>query len=398
VSEADGNLVIDPLRGVLATPYIAASQTGSFIGTSALDGDGGLTFGRVDDPVNPWTADPVLVHARGALFVSFMGYRLNGFLAEDTRMRVARSSEDGARWSTATAIDPPGHCDVRCDKPWLASGPLRGRPEVEAFYAAWQVLRTQDAVAGELVVQRSEDGGSTWSAPVTLASVETVAGARVAPQLAWLTVAPDGIVHALYAGVTPGGVSATLWGHPDARIVHRTSQDNGATWSAPHSVAREEVDTVVYVQPALALLGSSIHVVYVSGRPWGAWDVLLASSRDGGVTWRHRRVNDDPETCATHTLPTLAADPARGLVHVLWLENRFGDGAAVYAACPDDPALPCRPNEQVSDAPFTFNTSRDIRRWHGDYLGLAVDRGRVFAVWSDTRTGSPAVYLAQGRP
>jgi len=84
-------------------------------------------------------------------------------------------------------------------------------------------------------------------------------------------------------------------------------------------------------------------------------------------------------------------------VHATWLENRFGDGAAAYASCPSDPASPCGRNELVSDERFTMMTSRDPGRWHGDYQGLALaPDGALWAAWSDTRTGSPAMYLARG--
>lgn len=69
-----------------------------------------------------------------------------------------------------------------------------------------------------------------------------------------------------------------------------------------------------------------------------------------------------------------------------------------YARCPGDPARPCGRNEAASDARFRFTTSRDPRRWHGDYLGLALGAADdLQAVWSDTRTGTPHAYAARAR-
>ena len=61
-------------------------------------------------------------------------------------------------------------------------------------------------------------------------------------------------------------------------------------------------------------------------------------------------------------------------------------------------AAPCAANEQVSDSTFTLVTARDPSAWHGDYQGLALTPGgEVWASWSDTRTGTPAIYMARGR-
>ena len=46
----------------------------------------------------------------------------------------------------------------------------------------------------------------------------------------------------------------------------------------------------------------------------------------------------------------------------------------------------------------TFVTARDPGQWHGDYLGLALaPSGELWATWSDTRTGTPNMFLSRGR-
>ncbi len=96
-------------------------------------------------------------------------------------------------------------------------------------------------------------------------------------------------------------------------------------------------------------------------------------------------------------MPALATDLSRNALHVLWLDNRYGEGEVSYARCPVDDATPCAAAERVSDQPFRFTTGDNPLRWHGlrSALALAPD-GRLWAAWSDTRTGGPAVYLSVG--
>lgn len=398
VAEAEGNVVFSPVNGSIGVSYIAQTRGGVFMGTSVTpDGSMVVRTGSARDPDNPLTSDPVLAYTLdGRMHMVFLGYRgdATGSIS-GMRVRLATSMDDGRTWANVRAIEPMNYCAAMCDKPWLVSGPGPGDAGTENLYVGYMVQQGRTSV--NLVLQRSEDGGMTWSMPQTIASIESVAGSTVVPNLITPKVGPDGTLHVVYAGLRISGGNTVRFGDRGNRVVYRRSTDGGRTWSRAYSVARP-TDSVVYNQPVVDVDGSTVHVVYVTGDIRGAWDVILATSNDGGVTWRHRKVNDEPESCATHAFPWMVADPRRHLVHVTWMENRFGDGAVVYAACPLDPSLPCGRNELVSDAPFTFVTSRDPSRWHGDYQGLVLTpTGDIWASWSDTRTGNPAMYLARGQ-
>jgi len=151
------------------------------------------------------------------------------------------------------------------------------------------------------------------------------------------------------------------------------------TWGPAVDVSRAGIDAPVYVQPSVAITGTTVHVVYVTGSPSGAWDIILATSSDRGGTWQYRKVNDEPDTCATHTMPVVASDPSGNRVHLLWLENRFGPGAAVYSSCRSIRPSRVPQTKAVSDHPFVLSTSRDVTIWSGDYAGLVV-RERWHAV------------------
>jgi hypothetical protein len=157
------------------------------------------------------------------------------------------------------------------------------------------------------------------------------------------------------------------------------------------------MDAPVRFAPGVATNHDVTHVVYVTGGLTGVWDVIVATSRDGGRTWSHRTVNDDG-SCATHGWPSIAIDPASGDAHVVFVDNRFGPGEVVYARCPADPAVPCARNEAVSDTPFPFDTSTDPSRWLGTRTALVrAPDGTLWAAWTDTRSGGPGIYVTRGR-
>lgn len=389
VAAAEGNVVVRPGTDTVVAAYIAFGRGVTSVGSN-LTRDGytaGLTS-TVPEPSFLVSGDPVIAYGRDrVLHMALITVAATG------GVRVARSTDDGVTWSASRDVLPTGFCAMGCDKPWLVAAPAPGGGE--ALYLGFAVSRMGQF---HLVLIRSDDGGATWSAPIPLASPESVGGSVVVPNLVTFAASPDGTLYAAYTGLVASTRPITPWGIPGNRVALRRSTDGGLTWSATQRVSGP-ADSVVLNQPSVAVDGSTLYVAYTAGSFTGVWDVMLATSVDQGMSWRYRRVNDEPESCATHAWPCLVADPTRHVVHVTWLENRFGDGAAAYAACPRDAAAPCGRNEAVSDRSFTFSSSRETWRWHGDYQGLVLTpSGALWAAWSDTRTGRPQLYLALGRP
>ncbi len=401
--EAEGNIAVNPMTGAVTNSYIALGPNSSvFMGVSrSPDGMAWTADGRVTDPEFNGSSDPVLEHSRdGTLRMTFIGLARNGLgQVSNVRVRVTESTNNGMTWATPRAVDPAGTCVAGgiCDKPWLTAGP-GVLPDTEFLYLGYLA---QSGNAANLLVQRSEDGAQTWSRPTVLATAGQLGTTAVAHNLIQFATGPSGRVVAAWAGISAGqgageGSSARL-GSTANRVLMRASRDGFQTQESMRIVSRS-TDSPVYIQPPVALDGDTIHVAYLTGDASGAWDLILATSGDGGMSWRYRKVNDEPESCATHGFPAMVVDRETHAVHVLWMENRFGDGAVAYARCPGDPAMPCGRNEAVSDATFRFTTGRNPQSWHGDYLGLHLTaQGELWATWSDTRTGNPAMYIAHGR-
>ena len=414
--EAEGNVAVHPTMGRVAVSYIGAGTApggGSQIFMGVTSSDDGVTFSTyasVNDPTLNSTSDPVLDWGTdGVLRMTFIGLARNSFgQVLGSRVRVTESTDNGRTWAPARAVDPTGYCPQTgngiCDKPWITTGPgvEEGSRYVYIGYLSQRV--SGGSQVAELVAQRSEDGGMTWSAPSRLAQLGFSGTVALTHNLVQIATGANGLVGFTWTALSAGnGASgpaegtAVRFGSRDNRVFFRRSRDGLRSTETSRVVSRP-TDSPVYIQPPVALDGAdTVHVVYVTGDSSGAWDLILATSGDGGQTWQHRQVNDEPERCATHWLPAMVVDPTTHDVHVVWLDNRFGDGQVSYARCPGDPTMPCGRNELVSNATFNFTTSRSPQIWHGDYIGLAITAsGELWPAWSDTRTGAPAMYLARG--
>src|SRR5204863_231689 len=136
----------------------------------------------------------------------------------------------------------------------------------------------------------------------------------------------------------------------------------------------------------------SVYVAFLR-QTSSAADLVITRSDDEGTTWTMPTRFGGIETVAGSMVQsnlntiTVGAD---GTVHVVYL----GLG---YSTCPNDASMPCGANERINDATFTFATSRDPMRWHGDYPGITLaPSGDVWATWSDTRTGTPQMFMSRG--
>jgi hypothetical protein len=220
------------------------------------------------------------------------------------------------------------------------------------------------------VVQKSRDGGKTWTPPVPVSPgfpLGGVFGARVIAE-------PNGTLDVLYIqhptdpttlDVAPGGEYFTR------------STDGGTTWSTPVAVDAQAGTinlTEWWIDGSLA--------VDPAGNLYAAWDTQrgrrdtawLAWSSDGGQTWSPPL----PVTSgSTEKLVEVAAAGPRN-VYVAWQTPVPAKGYATYLrrlAVGNGWTTPAR---RISSA-YGYATN-----WPGDTFGLSATSGTAIVSWGST--------------
>lgn len=145
-------------------------------------------------------------------------------------------------------------------------------------------------------------------------------------------------------------------------------------------------------------LSGRLHLVYVdqAGTNAGATDILTRSSDNHGASWSApRRVNNDLGG-RSHFLPRIACDPVTGFAAIAWLDAREDDGdgspadrtpgpnndVRLYTAISLDGGATWTPNLRVSSGVSAQAASMNWNNF-GEYLALAFQSGQVIPAWPD---------------
>ncbi|HET7650489.1 MAG TPA: sialidase family protein [Gammaproteobacteria bacterium] len=209
------------------------------------DGYGPTYFSRTTDGGSTWEAaraiyDPgfnnqtignvIVVTTSGTLVDAFVEYDNTGGNSTTATMKVIRSTDHGATWSTPITVaqsesvgveDPNTGTWVRTasNLPQIATAPSNG------LVMVWQDARFNQGKHDGIVISQSSDGGLTWSAPVEINTVHSVPA--FTPSVA---VLPDGTIGVSYFDFRNNTSDK-------ARLLTDywfVSSDDGVHWSEQH--------------------------------------------------------------------------------------------------------------------------------------------------------------------
>ena len=274
----------------------------------------------------------------------------------------AAAAMDRAALGTSAAADPSGHL-------WVAYAQPAGK-------------------SGQVVLQRSDDGGATWQQPVRVNSaVEPVAAeGENRPKLAFGTA---GEIYVTWTSPT----SEQFTG--DIRFAR--SLDGGKTWSAPTVVHRDRQLITHRFESLLVDPKGRLWVAWVdkrdlkvaeeAGREYRGAAIYYSHSDDRGATWStDTKLADSSCECCRIAL----ASDSQGRVAALWrhvFEPNERDHAFAFLG-----------------APKTTVERATVDRWrvdacphHGPSLAFGPD-GTRHAVWFDQVDGQGRAFYGQLAP
>lgn len=306
--------------------------------------DGGRTFGRSETlpesflSSRPHAWDPaVAVAPNGAVYVSFMVHTIvatSKVRVNEVTPVVAVSQNHGTSFARVTHLPVPTPTTPRGnfgDRDFIAVGPDG------TVYVTWDYAPQADSVkirclrgascvfAGggfNAVLQKSSDGGRTWTKLTPISPGFPLGGVFSAPVVAQ----PDGTLDVL------------LWQHQTdpktlavstGRELFTRSTDGGTTWSHP-VVVGPRAGTIPlntwWIDGALA--------VDPSGNLYASWDTVRGSRDTGWLAWSKNggsRWSAPLRVASSHSQHLMEVAPAgRGQAYVAWQTPVRGKGYATF--------------------------------------------------------------------
>ncbi len=295
-----------------------------------------------------------------------------------TRLTIHRSA-DGLTWNGPIEAAVAQGDDLAYDKNWLtcdngARSPFRGR-----CYLAYTLLGRADSVA----VQRSDDGGRTWSAAVT----QQIPVTGVIP-----VVQPDGrLVLAFWSG--------------RSGMVSLTSSDGGITLNGPFGISSLATRNArpLRAPPLIAAEAERSGDVLTTWQDCrfrsgcSANDVVVSRSSDGQTWSAPARVTSGRNV----VLPTIGVEPGTGRLAIAYyvIQRNGIDAELVVSQDGRRWSAPQRLNARRM--PLEWMPQTTLGRMLADYIGVSWVGGRplvVLALASPPRDGRlhQAIYAVRG--
>ncbi len=436
--------------------YLGAYQipSGAPAGNNQIQGYDCVSTGTQDMPPS-WTdtTDPnVDFDTQGRVYqtmLPFNSYFDATRLHPDGEIDISYSDDMGHTWvkgNGGKALEPPnnasalqfGHVE---DKQWIAVNHIPGSPFQDHVYAAWAVFNGQ-AIKVRIAVSR--DRGQTFDKAVTISAPSEVGPAAT---YVYPSIDAAGTLYVALVSFPPNSAVRTIY--------VAGSADDGQTFTpfVPVTtvtiVPGEVLPTTRFrdgIAESFAASPTYPGHLYLTYEDWDGtqMDVWFTQSTDGGFTWSTPViVNDNVDAAGTPTdqfQPTVAAGP-NGAVAVAFYDRRQAcpKNASVLPAdvgqtnfCIDTSlqvykdsgagALPVGANVRISK--YTWDPEQPGQHlgglsqypcaaardpcprgggFIGDYFGLAISGGNIYALFVSTHypsgvtadEGGPVYYQQQ---
>lgn len=197
------------------------------------------------------------------------------------------------------------------------------------LHAVWYDYRDG---SGDIYYKRSTDNGMNWGSDTRLTPVSD---SSESPAVA----AAGQTVHVVWANNT------------DFQIHYRRSTDGGSNWG---TVIPLTIGSTYTLYPSVAAEQDNVHVVWIDARPATNYlpEVYYCRSTDGGATWLADTRLSTGQSSTRQPAIAVTGD----LVHVVWDDNRHGLNAEIYYRRSTDGGATWDTETRLTNADgFSFN-------------------------------------------
>ncbi len=291
------------------------------------------------------------------------------------RIVVQRSEDGGQTWTDGGFAGM--HHPKDQDKHWLTVNPKNNE-----LYMTWTEFDLYDSKKStdqsRILFSKSTDKGNTWSEAIAI------------NQFSGNCLDDDQTTEGAVPAVGPNGEIYVAWAY-DNKIYFDKSLDGGTTWLSEDIVAAEQPGGWTFPISGISRC-NGLPVTAVdrnSGTIYINWtdqrngendtDVWITKSIDGGKTWSApKRVNDD-EPGKQQFLTWMTIDQTDGTIYTVFYDRRaYTDVSTdVYLAYSKDGGATFI-NEKISDKPFKPNPLA----FFGDYNNISAHNGIVRPIWT----------------
>jgi hypothetical protein len=371
---SEPHVAVDPTdpRRVLVVAKDAGFSLDAF-----RSADGGATFtgGRLIAGsylgAQALATDPVVViNSGGTAFFGQLVMREPPGQDSESIVGLMRSDDGGATYGEPMPVarapfpELPGDSFGPYDKEWFAVDRSGGARD-GTLYAAWVRVRLRRGETNTILISRSSDDGVTWSTPLRISSPRRYA---LGPQV---VVERDGDAHVVWASFRRS--------ETDRRgvVLHSVSRDGGASFSAPRRVARFRNGFAAYKLVALtASEGGRLLACWSEGGNRSSRTTCSRSA--GGARWS-RPVSVAPRVRGADDLVAVTGQGRNRFWLTFYARTRRATSVLLYRS--DDGGRRFRRVRVLARRPYRLSA------FVGDYTGLDVEGGRLFAAYVLPRAG-----------
>ena len=361
----------------------------SFWGTGfCFSNNGGTSWTGNFQMYTPNSGDPgAIIWPTGSTWAGRLGLSsIQGF---------GHSTNNGTSW--VFDMNFPGASSF--DKNFSAVDDVTGSPFFGRAYTIW--TNFGGTYVNRIVGSYSTDGGATWTSALPVSPVPASGHHQ---QGCDIRVGPGGVVYAVWAHCTTNGQNST-----EDHLGFAKSTDGGVSWTSQTNTAVDVngirssnlfngIRASGFPRLAIDMTGGArngwLYAVLAekNGGPLtlDVSDVTICVSQNGGTSWTHTKVNQDPSNGRYNYMPSVCVS-ADGGVNVGYYDQRNTSGFVTeYWMSRSLNGGSTWTDVAVSDHTFTPAPIPGLAGgYQGDYTGITSSSGsgKIFPFWADNSSG-----------